>query len=84
MRTAGDMRSYEEDMDYALEREKEPGVRGPERKVLVGTDNYGQVYSEGQSTHQPYHTRYDSKPFSYIRSVIISIVLFNLSSLLYP
>ena len=69
VRTAGDMRSYEEDMDYALEREKEPGVRGPERKVLVGTDNYGQVYSEGQGTHQPYHTRYDSKPFSYIRSV---------------
>ena len=74
VRTAGDMRSYEEDMDYALESERgetrEPGVRGPERRVLVGTDNYGQVYSEGQGTHQPYHTRYDSKPFSYIRSVI--------------
>ena len=62
----GDMRSYEEDLDYALE----PGVRGPERRPLVGTDNYGQVYSEGPGTHQPYHTRYDSKPFSYIRSDI--------------
>ena len=79
----GDMRSYEEDLDYALERDnREP--RGPERRPLVGTDNYGQVYSEGQSTHQPYHTRYDSKPFSYIRSVIISRVLVNLSCLLYP
>ena len=66
----GVMRSYEEDLDYVLERDnREP--RGPERRPLVGTDNYGQVYSEGPGTHQPYHTRYDSKPFSYIRSVII-------------
>ena len=70
VRTGGDMRSYEEDMDYALERGEAREPRGQERKVLVGTDNYGQVYSEGQTTHQPYHTRYDSKPFSYIRSVI--------------
>ena len=64
----GDMRTYEEDLDYALEREPGGGViRGPERRPLVGTDNYGQVYSEAGATHQPYHTRYDSKPFSYIR-----------------
>ena len=69
--TSGDMRSYEEDLDYALERDsRESGARGTERRVLVGTDNYGQVYSEGPGTHQPYHTRNDSKPFSYIRLVI--------------
>ena len=41
----GKMRSYEDDLDYALEKE----------------ENSEQVQP------QPYHTRYDSKPFSYIR-----------------
>ena len=62
------MRSYEDDLDYALE--KDIVIKGPDRKVLVGTDNYSQLYSDKKSSmeeSQPYHTRYDSKPFSYIR-----------------
>ena len=66
------MRSYEDDLDYALE--KELVIKGPERRVLVGTDNYSDHYNSDvnnkpslASTHQPYHTRNDSKPFSYIR-----------------
>ena len=62
------MRSYEDDLDYALE--KDIVIKGPERKVLLGTDNYSHIYSDKKSSmeeSQPYHTRYDSKPFSYIR-----------------
>ena len=67
------MRSYEEDLDYALE--KDMVIKGPERKLLVNTDNYSEMYSDKASNMenftnagpQPYHTRYDSKPFSYIR-----------------
>ena len=47
VRQPGSMRSYEEDLDYALEKEIEGGVRAQQP--------------------QPYHTRIDSKPFSYIR-----------------
>ena len=43
----GKMRSYEDDLDYALEKEE----------------------NSEQLQPQPYHTRYDSKPFSYIRWV---------------
>ena len=69
--TVRGMRSYEEDVDYALEKE-DLVIKGPERKVLLGTDNYSDHYSDTKSssmdtTHQPYHTRNDSKPFSYIR-----------------
>ena len=39
------MRSYEDDLDYALEKEE----------------------NSEQLQPKPYHTRYDSKPFSYIR-----------------
>ena len=73
--TRANMRSYEDDLDYALE--KEVVIKGPERKLLVGTDNYSEVYSDSDKKSnmgtaappgsQPYHTRYDSKPFSYIR-----------------
>ena len=58
------MRSYEDDLDYALEKEL----------VIKGPDNYSDHYNSDvnnkpslASTHQPYHTRNDSKPFSYIR-----------------
>ena len=67
----GGMRSYEDDLDYALEKD-DLVIKGPERRVLLGTDNYSDHYSsDSKSTmdtqHQPYHTRNDSKPFSYIR-----------------
>ncbi len=58
-------------------------VKGQEVKPLVNVDNYAKVYSNNRSMNnssmnsnggggggtepQPYHTRYDSKPFSYIR-----------------
>ena len=71
------MRSYEEDLDYALEKDmiSKGVIKGPERKLLVHTDNYSEMYSDKASNmehstnagSQPYHTRYDSKPFSYIR-----------------
>ncbi len=106
-------RTYEEDLDYVLEREVNSGgggggsvggggggasiggggsgigggggggvVKGQEVRPLVHVDNYAKVYggnnsmekNGGSSTSgvgggepQPYHTRYDSKPFSYIR-----------------
>ena len=70
----GGMRSYEDDLDYALEKDDNLVIKGPERKVLLGTDNYADHYSDNYKTpsnmdtqHQPYHTRNDSKPFSYIR-----------------
>ena len=68
-RNAGNIRTYEDDLDYVLEKETDPGIKGPEKKVLVGVENYGEVYSEksGMEEPTPYHTRYDSKPFSYIR-----------------
>ena len=77
-------RSYEEDVDYALDRSElgspSPRVHSPTRKVgvtpQVAVDNYNEYYVDpakarggvtmGQEP-QPYHTRYDSKPFSYIR-----------------
>ncbi len=57
-------------------------VKGQEVRPLVNVDNYAKVYSNnsnssmnnsnsngggGGTEPQPYHTRYDSKPFSYIR-----------------
>ncbi len=57
-------------------------VKGQEVRPLVNVDNYAKVYSNNSSSMnnsnsnggggggtepQPYHTRYDSKPFSYIR-----------------
>ena len=54
------MRSYEEDLDYALEKEIDDAMKGHDRKVPI------ELESEEQQP-QPYHTRYDSKPFSYIR-----------------
>merc|ERR1719422_1046967 len=41
------MRSYEEDLDYALE--KDMVIKGPERKLLVNTDNYSEMYSDKAS-----------------------------------
>ena len=67
------VRTYEEDLDYVLERDIDTGsIKGPEKKVVVGVENYGEVYNEkscggGMEDPAPYHTRYDSKPFSYIR-----------------
>merc|ERR1711892_771543 len=68
-RNTGNPRTYEDDVDYVLEKDTDAGIKGPERKPLVGVDNYGEVYSEKISMEEPtpYHTRYDSKPFSYIR-----------------
>lgn len=81
---SGPNRSYEEDVDYALDRSELgsplPRVHSPTRKVgvtpQVAVDNYKEYYTDpakarggvtmGQEP-QPYHTRYDSKPFSYIR-----------------
>ena len=54
------MRSYEEDLDYALEKEIDSAMKGHDRKVPIELE-----CEEPQP--QPYHTRYDSKPFSYIR-----------------
>ena len=54
------MRSYEEDLDYALEKEIDNAMKGHDRRVPIELD-----CEEPQP--QPYHTRYDSKPFSYIR-----------------
>ena len=54
------MRSYEEDLDYALEKEIDNAMKGHDRKVPI------ELESEEQQP-QPYHTRFDSKPFSYIR-----------------
>ena len=54
------MRSYEEDLDYALEKEIDNAMKGHHRKVPI------ELESE-EPQPQPYHTRYDSKPFSYIR-----------------
>ena len=54
------MGSYEEDLDYALEKEIDNAMKGHDRKVPI------ELESEEQQP-QPYHTRYDSKPFSYIR-----------------
>ena len=54
------MRSYEEDLDYALEKEIDNAMKGHDRKVPIELE-----CEEPQP--QPYHTRYDSKPFSYIR-----------------
>ena len=54
------MRSYEEDLDYALEKEIDNAMKGHDRKVPI------ELESE-EPQPQPYHTRYDSKPFSYIR-----------------
>merc|ERR1711892_408356 len=68
-RNTGNPRTYEDDVDYVLEKDTDAGIKGPERKPVVGVDNYGEVYSEKISMEEPtpYHTRYDSKPFSYIR-----------------
>jgi hypothetical protein len=86
-------RTYEEDLDYVLEKELGGGgsvsesvvgagggnsvVKGQEVRPLVNVDNYAKVYGGGSNSSsgvqanssepQPYHTRYDSKPFSYIR-----------------
>ena len=68
-RNTENTRTYEDDLDYVLEKDTDPGIKGPEKKVLVGVDNYGEVYSDKNTMEEaaPYHTRYDSKPFSYIR-----------------
>ena len=59
--------SYEDHLDYALE----PRGGGAQlARGLLGTDNYSAQHSgesEGAGAGQPYHTRCDSKPFSYIR-----------------
>ena len=61
--------SYEDHLDYALE----PRGGGAQlARGLVGTDNYsaqhsGESEGAGAGAGQPYHTRCDSKPFSYIR-----------------
>jgi len=68
-RSSTNSRTYEDDLDYVLEKDLEHSIKGPEKKVVVGIENYGEVYSEKTSMEEPtpYHTRYDSKPFSYIR-----------------
>jgi len=68
-RNTENTRTYEDDLDYVLEKDTDTGIKGPEKKVLVGVDNYGEVYSDKNTMEEaaPYHTRYDSKPFSYIR-----------------
>ena len=54
-------RSYEEDVDYVLERdERRRGGEGEQER------RGGEVQERQEA---PYHTRVDSKPFSYIRSV---------------
>ena len=61
--------SYEDHLDYALE----PRGGGAQlARGLLGTDNYsaqhsGESEGAGAGAGQPYHTRCDSKPFSYIR-----------------
>ena len=63
--------SYEDHLDYALE----PRGGGAQlARGLLGTDNYSAQHSgesegagAGAEAGQPYHTRCDSKPFSYIR-----------------
>ena len=63
--------SYEDHLDYALE----PRGGGAQlARGLLGTDNYSAQHSgesegagAGAGARQPYHTRCDSKPFSYIR-----------------
>ena len=63
--------SYEDHLDYALE----PRGGGAQlARGLLGTDNYSAQNSgesegagAGAGAGQPYHTRCDSKPFSYIR-----------------
>ena len=61
--------SYEDHLDYALE----PRGGGAQlARGLLGTDNYSAQHSgesewAGAGAGQPYHTRCDSKPFSYIR-----------------
>lgn len=68
-RSSGNLRTYEDDLDYVLEKDMDQGIKGPEKKVVVGVENYGDIYSEKNTMEEPtpYHTRYDSKPFSYIR-----------------
>ncbi len=74
--------SYEDDVDYALDR-SELGREEDRSNVKVGlqpvvaVDNYSEYYTDWSKARggdkmsveetQPYHTRYDSKPFSYIR-----------------
>eukprot|EP00090_Calanus_glacialis_P008795 TRINITY_DN17134_c0_g1_i1.p1 TRINITY_DN17134_c0_g1~~TRINITY_DN17134_c0_g1_i1.p1 ORF type:complete len:944 (-),score=147.40 TRINITY_DN17134_c0_g1_i1:1562-4393(-) len=68
-RSSGNLRTYEDDLDYVLEKDMDQGIKGTEKKVVVGVENYGEIYSEKNTMEEPtpYHTRYDSKPFSYIR-----------------
>ena len=63
--TTTNMRTYEEDLDYALEKEIDQAMAGHDRNVPIELE-----CEEPQP--QPYHTRYDSKPFSYIRWVWVS------------